>query len=73
MAFVTVLLSGLTGLIAALIALAGYDTALSQTLLIYLVGSTVPAALIMAGAYIHALVNRQSTPDSKLAKSPYHG
>ena len=61
MALVVVVLSGMLGMIAALAALIGFEASLSQALALYLVSSIVPAALVMAGLYLHVQVTRPMT------------
>ena len=58
MALLAVVLSGLIGACAALIALIGFDASFSQALIVYLVASVVPVAISMAGAYVHVLISR---------------
>ena len=41
------------GMLVSLVALIGYETSLSYALVLYLVTSIVPAALVMAGYYLH--------------------
>jgi hypothetical protein len=58
MALAIVLLSGLIGVATSLIALVAFDASWSYALVLYLAASTVPAALIMAGFYVHMLLSR---------------
>ena len=56
MAIMITLLSGLAGLVVALVALIGYGVSWSEALTIYLVSATLPVALLMAAAYLNILV-----------------
>ena len=58
MAFAIVLLSSIAGLAASLIALIGFDATWSQALVIYLVTTSLPAAVVMAGIYLHMQITR---------------
>ncbi len=65
MAILIVLFSGFAGMLTALVALIGYDVAWSQALVIYLVASTLPAALLMAALYLQVLIrNALAAPDT---------
>lgn len=74
MALAIVFLSGLVGVIASLTALVAFDASWSYALVLYLVTSTLPAALIMAGLYLHMLIARAlANPDAEApiaAQSP---
>ena len=61
MALIVVVMSGLAGVLAALIALIGFDASFSQALALYLVVSIVPAALVMAGLFLHMQAARALT------------
>ena len=61
MALVVVVLSGLAGVVTALVALVGFDASLSQALIIYLVSSIVPVALVMAAVFLHMQIGRAMT------------
>ncbi|WP_306004533.1 hypothetical protein [Aquicoccus porphyridii] len=65
MALLVMFLSGFCGIAASITALVGYDASWLQALMIYLVTSIVPAALIMAGIYLHTQIIRAlSTPET---------
>ena len=56
MAFAIMIISGFAGLVGSLVALIGFDASWSQALMIYLVGSVLPAALTMAVIYLQTLI-----------------
>ncbi|MDQ2091030.1 hypothetical protein [Marimonas arenosa] len=58
MALVIVMLSGVAGGIAALVALIFYNVSLMQALALYLVSSIVPVALVMAGVFLYIQITR---------------
>ena len=73
MALAVVFLSGLAGVAASLIALIGFDVSWTHALAIYLVTSIVPAALVMAGLFLHMQGTRAlTTPDAEARASSAH-
>lgn len=65
MALLVMFLSGFCGIVASITALVGYDASWFQALMIYLITSIAPAALIMAGLYLHTQIARAlSTPET---------
>ncbi len=71
MALVVVLLSSLVGMVASLVALVGYDANWGFALTLYLVASIVPAALVMAGTYLHMQLGRGLRSEGSMAAA--HG
>jgi hypothetical protein len=66
MALVVMFFSGFLGVAASLTALVGFDVAWSHALVIYLVTSIVPAALVMAAVHLHTQITRALTsPDTE--------
>ncbi len=64
MAFVVILLSSFLGVVASITALVFSDATWFQALMIYIAASLVPAALVMAGVYLHMQITRALTmPD----------
>ena len=53
MALVAVGLSTMLGMIVSLVALFGFGSSLSSALVLYLVSSIVPVALVMAGFFVY--------------------
>ncbi|WP_372613988.1 hypothetical protein [Aquicoccus sp.] len=65
MAIVVIILSGVLGIVASIAALVFADVTWFQALMIYLVACITPAALVMAGAYVHTLIVRSiNVPDT---------
>ena len=55
MAIMITLLSGLAGLIIAIVALIGYGATWTEALAIYLVSATLPVVLLMTATYLNIL------------------
>ncbi|WP_137701365.1 hypothetical protein [Marimonas lutisalis] len=72
MALAVMFLSGMAGVVTSLTALILFNVSWSNALAIYLVTSIVPAALVMAGLYLHMQITRAlTTPDGEArAHSP---
>ncbi|MDU8927481.1 hypothetical protein RXV86_08810 [Alisedimentitalea sp. MJ-SS2] len=71
MAVVAVGLSTVLGMLVSLVALIGFGTSLSYALGLYLVSSIVPAALVMAGYYLHMQLTGSMTAHKEQAQ-PHH-
>lgn len=62
MAIMTVLISGLAGLTAAVAAMIGFDAHWSRAFFIYIAASTLPVALVFAALYLQILFRSTVSP-----------
>lgn len=58
MAIAIVMMSGLVGAIAAVVACVSFDFSLAQAFALYLASSTVPAVLVVGGVFLHIQTSR---------------